>query len=291
METKNSVYHLKVEAYSNRIGELGDLDDGYVERFFSGVFFSLDEARETGKARLHHIIQELYKRSGFDNKQEFLTDDMLHYDFEIFEHALDSFEQCKRPETYDYDLYPPTFIKYEYDFDGELINRNYVWKSESVEIYRQVRENDSLPEAGTKYQKGDFVQLRTLRRNRYDHIDFGNIFLVVGTPTRDEDGRLKDNTYSIETIGKKGEYLWDWDWHYPFSGIHEDELVKYEGEIDKNSPLLFLRGAFLGDFDDMFTDEHGDSAIIRELENYRILLSPCTSWREIPDLAILKGDS
>ena len=284
----NKIYHLRVEAYTKRFGSLKGK-----EPLYSELFFSHEKAWEKGKERLHYMAQELFEHSGYNNMQEFLRDGQIDYFWRIDEHDAANFGKCERPETNDYDLYPPTYIEQEYDFDGELSSRNYVWKSEDFELYRQVRENDNMPEAGTKFNEGDFVQLKKPKRTRYgNNIDFKYIFLVVDTPRRDEEGRLKENTYGIETVGKKGEYLWDWDWYYPFSWIHEDELVKYEGDIDKNSPLMFLRRVFAGEFDGLFTDDiEAGRAIVRKLESYEILLDPCLSWREIPELAMFEKEA
>ena len=276
----NKIYHLRVEAYTTRFGNLKGK-----EPFYSELFFSYEEAWERGKERLHYMAQELFENSGYDSMEEFLQDKQIEYSWKIDEEFINKPSELSLSNDW-----PLSQIVYDYDFDGELFSRNFVWENSGSEVYRQVRENDTLPEAGTKFKIGDFIRLKRPRKTRYDHTDFENVFVVAGVPRRDDEGRLEENTYYIETVGKKGEYLWDWDWHFPFSGIHEDELEKYEGEIDKNSPLMFLRRIFLNEFKDVYSDEWGDNAIVRKLEKYEILLSPCLSWREIPELAALETE-
>ena len=286
---KNTIYHLKVVAYPKQFGKLRPTDVLY-----SGIFFSLEEAWENGKKHLADKAQAFYDASGYGPKglslKEFIDDDQMYYYWTITEYPLDNFNEIEWPKTYNYTLYPHNYIEHIYDFNGEMLCRYYIWDMRSMNARRYIYDGDDLPEAGKKFKVGDFVQLKRPLKSNYDSFDVHDIFVVFGTPRLDEEGHVESNGYGIETVTEKGEYLWHLEFGFSWDGIHESELVKYEGEVPEDSPLMFLRRVFLGEFDGMFIDEYGDRGIVRKLEEGEISLSTCLSWREIPELAALAAE-
>ena len=292
MSNKNKVFHLKVEVHSTRFGKLKEKNSQYSE-----LFFSHREAWEAGKEHLQRAVQMLYEESDYSVKTEclpkelnwepnepsieaFLNDDQVYYSWMIWEIDLDRMQNCEWPKSDRYRLYPPAHISYSYSLDGELRHRDYWWLGSGVNICIQKHEGDDLPEAGTKFQLGDFVRLKRPLKAGQRSFGTDEVFVITGVPVMDSDGYLNENKYNIETVLEWGEYLWDLDFGWPFSGIHESELVKYDGEIKDDSPLVFLRRVFCGEGEQM-------REVVRKLERSEILLTPCISWGDIPEFAVL----
>ena len=275
---ENRVFHLKVEAHSTRFGKLKEQNSLYSE-----IFFSHEEAWEAGKEHLQRAIRRLYEKSDYSELsfEAFINDDQVFYYWMILEIDLARLQTCEWPKSDKYHLYPPAHISYTYDLDGELLHRFLWWFGSEGSVCIQKHEGDELPEAGTKFQLGDFVQLkRPLSADGLRRFGTKEVFVITGIPVRDSEGYLNENKYSIETVSEWGKYLWDLDFGWPFSGIHESELVKYEGEIKDVSPLVFLRRVFCRESEQV-------REVVRKLEHREILLTPHISWREIPELADL----
>ena len=291
-DNRNRVFHLKVEAHSTRFGKLKEKYSQYSE-----LFFSHEEAWEAGKEHLKRAVQSLYEESDYSVKTEclpkelnwepaepsleaFISDDQVYYDWTIWEIDLDHLQNCEWPAGGKYRLYPPAHISYKYDLDGELLHRYHWWFGPGGSVCIQKHDGDDLPEAGTKFLVGDFVQLkRPLKLGGQRRFGTDAVFVITGIPVRDSEGFVKENKYHIETVKEWGEYIWNLDFGWP-SGIHESELVKYEGEIKYDSPLEFLRCVFCGE------DEQVQE-VVRKLECGKILLNPCISWEDIPEFAVL----
>ena len=289
-DKKNTIYHLNVTTYPRQFGKLRPKDV-----LFSGIFFSLEAAWENGKKRLDDKAQGFYDASGNASKglslKEYIGNDQMYYFWTITEYPLDNFNEKEWPKTNNYSLYPHNYIEHIYDFDGEMLCRYYIWDIRSMNARRYICDGDDLPEAGKKFKVGDFVRLKRPLTSNYKNFDVDDIFVVFGTPRWDEEGHIYSNNYGIETVTECGEYLWHLEFGYCWGGIHESELVKYEGEVPEDSPLMFLRQVFLGEFDGMFNDEYGSRGILRKLEDCEILLSPRLSWQGIPELAVLVKES
>ena len=290
----NKVYHLIVEAHSTRYGELQEPRPQY-----SQICMSHEEAYDVGKHVLGEKVGKLYANSDYCTKydsrtlEDFIKDNMVYCRWIIEEIDLDILK------TYNYrDNYRarrPAHMEYLYDLNGDLLSQCHWYYGDGVRDSGgscfQYREGDDLPEAGTKFKEGDFVRLkRAWNRHPAPSFDTSTVFSIIGVPPRDKEGQLVENTYHIETVSERGEYLWDLDFHYPFQGIHETELVKHEGEVDKNSPLWFLHSVFISGQTDYKNDEEFEKGIIRKLEKKTILLTPDVTWREIPELANLTGE-
>jgi hypothetical protein len=283
----NKVYHLDIEVYSMRYGCLREKNARY-----ANLFFSLEDAYQAGKEIMNKKIRELYEDSYYCNGkpnsrtlEDFIEADRLFDWWAITEIDLDRLKAmedagCERMRKYHKES-PPIHIEYAYNHKGELLHRYYIWRMGNdlqafnfSGTYYQNREGDELPEAGTKFQIGDFVRLKRPGKTIDGKFDTDVVFVVADLPNRNKDGLLIENTYRIETVSKEGKYQWDSDFHLPFSGIHENELVKYEGDVDVNSPLWFLRRVFLGELGDV-------SEMVKKLENGELALTPDVTWGEL----------
>ena len=281
----NKIYHLEVEAYSMRFGCLREKNACY-----AGLFFSHEEAYRKGKEVMDKKIRKLYEASSYcDGKpdgptlEDFIKANQVFDYWTITEIDLDRLKAMadadKKSIREYYKQSPPIHIEYAYDHNGELLRRYYIWRSElqafdSSGTYYQNREGDDLPEAGTKFHVGDFVRLNRPGESIDGKFSTETVFVVAGTPRREKDGTLKENSYRIETVSKEGKYQWDSDFHLPFSGIHENELVMHEDEVDIGSPLWFLRRVLLGELGDV-------GEIVKKLEKGEIALTPDVTWEEL----------
>ena len=278
----NKVYHLQVEAYSMRFGCLREKDACY-----AGLFFSHDEAYQKGKEVMNRKLRKLYEASRhfFDFPfEDFMEDDTVFLDWwiitEIDLDRLKSMEDADKKSMHEYHKQsPPIHIETSYNCKGELLHRYYIWRYElqafdSSATYYQNRTGDDFPEAGTKFNIGDFVRLNRPGESIDGKFSTETVFVVAGTPRREKDGTLKENSYCIETVSSKGEYQWDLDFHLPFSGIHENELVGHEGEVDTGGPLWFLRRVLLGELGDV-------EEMVKKLEKGEIALTPDVTWEEL----------
>ena len=306
METddkKNTVYHLQIEAYSRKFDRLKEKNSIY-----SKVLFSHEAAWDTGKWYMADTVQALYDVSGYEKDglslQDFVADQIC-YHWTITEIDLELLHKDGCPKNEELHLAPSAHIKCQYDLYGELIGRSFWWYSDGIYCFFNVnshgfiekRVGDELPGAGQKFQVGDFVRMKRLWKGLCTLYGFDGdeIFVVTNAPIRnakilEEKKACFENTYCIGTAGKRGEYIWDVHFHGYSLGLHENELVKYEGEVSEDSPLMFLRQVLLGEYDDMFTDEYDNRWIVRKLKEGEISLAPCLSWREIPELAALAAE-
>ena len=283
----NKVYHLEVEAHSTRFGCLREKNACY-----ANLYFALEEAYQAGKKVMDEKIRKLYEASDYcDGTPESRTLEDFIKANQVFDHwtiteinldRLKDMEQAGKERLREYlKESPPIHIEYAYDHNGDLLHRYYIQRFvDDLQAfnfsgtYYQNREGDELPEAGTKFQIGDFVRLKRPLESIDDKFTADTVFVVASTPLRKMDGALIENSYRIETVSRKGVYQWDSDFHMPFSGIHENELVRHEGEVDTGSPLWFLRRVLLGEFGDV-------GEMIKMLENGEISLTPDVTWEEL----------
>ena len=286
----NKVYLLQVEVYSTYFGILKEKN-----ALRSELFFSHEDALEQGKKYVKEKVEACYKASdycdgnaGSLSLEDFLRDEKVYYRFTITEIDPELLENYIFPEGGNYHLHTPAHVEYEYDLEGSLIGRNFWWYYlglvDNPGVCFQNREGDELEGAGKKFLIGDFVNLkRELRTGTGDIFGTDTLFVVYNTPRRADDGGLIENMYNVSTVGKWGEYIWDLDFHYPFQGIHESELVKYEGEVDENGPFMFLKRLYLDEIEDA-------EAVIKKLIDGKVLLTSTKSWWDIPELKALAGE-
>ena len=293
----NKVYHLEIEVYSTRFGCLREK-----KTHLANLFFTHEEAYRKGKEIVDRKIRsiyevsvdrknrELYKSSDYLietpdslSLEDFAESEKVFVRWTITEIDLDRLKAMEDAGIQGKSGYhkqsPPIHIEYTYNHKGELLHRYYVWRYElqafhSIGTYYQNREGDDLPEAGTKFSVGDFVRLTRPHESMDGKFSTDTVFVVAATPLRKKDGTLRENSYRIETVSKEGKYQWDSDFHLPFSGIHENELIKHEDEVDTGSPLWFLRRVLLGELGDV-------GEMVKKLENGKIALTPDVTWEEL----------
>jgi len=289
-KTMNKVYFSQIEVYSTRFGRLREK-----EALHSAVYSSHEEAHESGKETLDRAVRECYEASDYCDGEEdlaafndFIEDGEVYYRWTITEIDLDVLKSFEFPKGNRYDLQPPAHVEYEYGLDGELLQRNNWWYVDGVSdagggVCFQNREGDELPGAGTKFQAGDFVRLKRPLYAGGERFSIDQVFVVEGVPLRPTGGRPFENTYHLCTVSKWGDYLWDLDFHYPFQGIHESELVPHDEEVDENGALMFLSRLARGEINE-------SEEIYKNLTDGKIVLAPDISWTEIPELAALAGE-
>jgi len=286
----NKVFFSQVEVYSTRVGRLREKD-----ALHSAVYFSHEEAYESGKETLDRAVRECYEASDYCDGEgdptafeDFIKDGEVFCRWTITDIDLDVLKSFEFPKGNRYDLQPPAHVEYEYDLDGELLQRNNWWYIDGVSeagggVCFQNREGDELPGAGTKFQAGDFVRLKRPLKAGGERFSIEQVFVVEGIPQRPDGGRPFENTYHLCAVSKWGDYLWDLDFHYPFQGIHESELVLHDEEVDENGALMFLSRLARGEFNE-------SEEIHKRLIDEKIVLSTDISWTEIPELAALAGE-
>jgi len=293
----NKVYHLEVEVFSKRFGCLREK-----KSHIADLFFTHEEAYRKGKEIVDRKIRrfyeeaidkrnrELYKTSDCREGtpysltvDDFVKSEKVFARWTITEIDLDRLKAMEDAGNQGKSGYhkqsPPIHIEYTYDHNGELLHRYYIWRFElqafhSGGTYYQNRDGDDLPEAGTKFRVGDFVRLTRPHESMDGKFSTDTVFVVEATPLREKDGTLRENSYRIETVSKEGKYQWDSDFHLPFSGIHENELIKHEDEVDTGSPLWFLRRVLLGELGDV-------GEMVKKIENGEISLVPDVTWEEL----------
>ena len=291
----NKIYHLQVECYPGRQRPSGSV--------WSEIFHTHNEALKSGEAYLRSRIQKMYRQSDYYDSQaeeeckiDFIKDGSLNIRFLIYEVDLDILDNYKAPGNKEHHKNKPPHIEYEYHYcycEGEgwksyLAQQNWAYSYDNYQSfgsYLNRRDGDDLPGVGKKFAMGDFVKLKRPFVYISDDNRFSDdqVFVIVGTPCFDEDGLLKENTYKIDTIGKYGNYVWDIDFHYPFQGIHEEEIEMAESDdIPKENYEAFIFLQCL--FRNQLGNEETTSRIVRKLENHEIHLTSKLSWRDIPEL-------
>lgn len=116
------VYHLEVEAYSTRFGELQEKNSHE-----SGVYSTIENALGRGKEWLEERINYLYKDSSYCTKENSLTlqdmikDEMIYYSFKITEIDPVYADNFEIPEyEYECEELQPTHIINYYNLEGKL---------------------------------------------------------------------------------------------------------------------------------------------------------------------------
>ncbi|MCH5188074.1 MAG: hypothetical protein J1F63_06685 [Oscillospiraceae bacterium] len=111
-------------------------------------------------------------------------------------------------------------IEWWYDHSGRLKERLVF---DENECGYDIRPGDELPQAGTRFKKGDIVELMGGCP--------GNVYVVAGTPLKPEPPRLWENIYAVACIEECGGY-----WCH--GHVHESEMKKYSGELPDGYDIL-----------------------------------------------------
>jgi len=235
------VYHLKINVC--RYNE---------ERNFSGVYATYEKALEIGKKKLERkvksVLWDLEKIINVENMslEEILEKlEVYDYTFEITEIA-----DLEYAENFDINLYPdeeylkqnikPTHIVNELNYKGELtgISVEYREKNTTAVFTRFYMKVEDFQEgAGSKFKIGDIVKVkRNSYRPYYDEID--KLYVVRNVPEKVEGQPYFNNKYALISIYPDGLFSFGWN---------ESDIEKYEGEIEKDSPIELLQRIIKGE--------------------------------------------
>ncbi len=260
------VYHLKVQANSKRYGELIEKDSFYTE-----VYSNLEKAIEKGKEWLANKINHIYEESGYCTKgkdsltlKDMFDDEEIYYCFEIVELEPEYAENFKIPDhEYECKNLNPTHIVHYYNLEGKLLYKDLEYRSNksgfAYVITRYPNDDENKP---NKFNIGDFV---TVIDDTY--IPSEQVCVIYAIPKRNDPKRYFENTYGLSTISNGCRFEF-------YHEHNESRLKKYEGEIEKDSPLMLLQK--------FYRDEIKLSKeILEKIETNEILLNTKPTFKDI----------
>ena len=264
----NNVFHLEIEVYNSRYGDLIERDN-----FFNGVYSTLEKAVSEGKNWLDKRLQDIYQNSDYCTKekdtltlQDMLDDEIISYCFKVTELDPVYAESFEVPDMeYKCKDLAPTHIIYYYNLQGDLERRYFEYLSPKggygyiIQRYQTDDEN-----AQNKFKVGNFVTV--IDENK--KID--QVFVVATVPIRNDPYKLFENVYTLATITDRDRFEFYHDYH-------ERKIRKYEGTIQEDSPLMLLKK--------IYTKEIEVSQNIWEkIQENKILLHIHPSFKEIKEL-------
>ena len=239
------VYHLSGEVSAKVLGRFTDK-----EFYFSEVFSSLKKAESAGRKLLKEklrLVHKKYYKDRFDKFSEFYDFCQINlgkYSFNdevcggftimefdpLFRENYDQYES-EYPKRDDKSLYACCKeIEYEYNILGVLTMR-------LVDGTLRFPEDD-LPDAGSKFQNGDFVTTKN------DH--HKQVYVVSGSWRTEYLEKLRkdpywENNIWIDYIEDNGTY------YYDYSIFNEALLRRYDGEV--NESMLIASKICKGEID------------------------------------------
>lgn len=245
---------------------------------FSRVFLQFEEAKRfllvCFEDRLHDIYHEDRLSAG-DGKKPFIDispswrkeyiSEYVHYSLVISE--LDT-ERLENPPSEE-DFFSPPQIDWMVRYTGEVRERYYVFGEREYEC----RESDLLPEAGTKFARGDFVRCSD---GEYCE-EYPHVYLVDELPVRQE-GVPFENLYGLLYIDT--DILARGAAAVRRDTLHEADLERCtveDANCGMKEQLLVLQKLLKGEIE-------ADPALWKEIVCGRILFNSQKSWREIPEL-------
>lgn len=233
------IYLLKEEVYKN-----GELQDEYVE-----VFSSFERAKEFG---LERITKELSRSSKEERKsiEQCIEEEILDYTFYITEEDLEYAKQYTKQiewkeEIEEYLTDEPTHKEYVLDYLGNVQNIILRYLPNQKEVitnnFLYMKPKDLLPEAGTKFQVGDVVTITKPNARMEDltyfhYPEYSEMYVVRYLPRRKQGQKYLRNTYAVCEIRDE-----DYAPGIYTKEVHEEQIEKYEGNIEENSPIDVLR--------------------------------------------------
>lgn len=270
------VFHLEVESYSNIYDSLVEKDS-----YYSGVYGTMKKAVEEGKWFLERRFKDIFENSNYCTKEDkdytyedLLNDGYMSYNFKVTKlspYYAENFEAPGR-EYMCRDL-RPTHTVYYYDYRGnlEFYNLEYLDRDGGFGYVtrRYKGDNEKQP---NKFNIGDFVTVID------DDFPADQVFVVYYVPVKNDPYRFFNNTYGVASVfdGCKFDYYHDYN---------ESKLIKYDGIVDKNSPLMFLQKLYRNEI-------QIDKEIMKQIENREILLNTKPTFMDIPEIreVFCKGD-
>lgn len=219
------IFHLEIQVYVNRYGNLCDRDS-----FYSNVYTSYQTAYEEGIQELNRRIIELKEADAhyYDETVHTFIKEMIHYKFVIHEIIIMEEQEQQIKEmiklcfktnvniSEDTDLYElcrthSSSIDYEFDYQG-----NITFRVEYRGMGYLRMPSDYEEDAGARFAVGDIV---SVRNNPYGE----KYCIVTSVP-----GRLRD----AENV-----FRWENIYALEFAYVEEGRLLKsydtfFEKDID-----------------------------------------------------------
>ena len=234
------IYHLQGYVHTRQYGEL-------CERYchFGDVFSSLELAIEGGKREMNERIEKLLEndKSYRELGREVFIKEVIAYSFEIFE-----FDPLRREQnllrtdaesiTLENSVEFSDVVEWEFDYGGNLRCR-IEWRGSGYERM----PGDYAEDAGTQFQKGDFVTLKESAQYLRDRID--EIFVVGGVPGRRNAWHNPlgwENIYAVYCQTDENKFSTGDHDH-----IHEYQIELYRGELPADSFLQVMAEFFRGE--------------------------------------------
>ena len=222
----------------------GNQDEEY------NVYSSLDKAINAGVEYFKNEFKNFLvdKDNIGASEEKMMKINEFDYYFEVTEIA-----DLEYTENFDMNLYPkeeylkfePTHKIYSFKYNGELENIIYAYKKKnksnswkaSIKLYPEDFEEG----AGEKFKVGDIVKLS---ENVCKSIETNpdKLYIVRFLPRRIEGQKYFENTYGlISTFDNEvinGLFTEEY---------YEKDIIKYDGEIDSNSPIGILQKIIKGE--------------------------------------------
>ena len=219
------------------------------ENEYIEVFKNFEKARNYGLEFLNKEL-EFYCKDINKSIKQALREEKIDYIFRIteedieyaenFNQKLEVFEEIEKLL-----IYEPTHKEFILDYTGEITNICIKYLSNQKETIGRnslyLKPNDLLPDAGTKFKVGDLVKI-VKQKLMIDDIsysyypEYSIVYVVRSLPRRIKGQKYLRNTYALSEIKNNsissGIYTWE---------FHEEQIAKYNGKIEENSPIDVLR--------------------------------------------------
>ena len=219
------------------------------ENEYIEVFKNFERARNYGLEFLNKEL-EFYCKDINKSIKQALREEKIDYIFRIteedieyaenFNQKLEVFEEIEKLL-----IYEPTHKEFILDYTGEITNICIKYLSNQKETIGRnslyLKPNDLLPDAGTKFKVGDLVKIVKQKLMTDDisysyYPEYSIVYVVRSLPRRIKGQKYLRNTYALSEIKNNsissGIYTWE---------FHEEQIAKYNGKIEENSPIDVLR--------------------------------------------------
>lgn len=213
------LFHLYLTVRKLRFGCFIREDD-----FFSGIYPSLDEAKERGIKKITEILNELRENAPLD----IFAKEEVQYIFKVTEFDPEIRFSSERSEGV------CTQVDWEFEYSGNLIDR-LEW-CDGIGYERL--PGDEKEDAGTHFRVGDLVAC-TVEEPNHSHV-----YLVASCPGKRKESSNPlswENIYRVYFIPDHGDFSEACHEH-----IHENMLCPFTGLVCSDSALFMLKEIVIG---------------------------------------------
>lgn len=203
--------------------------------YYTEVYSSLAKAVEDGK----YFLSKRCNDKSFKNYEFKVTEINLEYaeQFDV--------KQLNILNKEEYGKYEPTHTVNVYRKDGELLYKHLRYKDKQrkyLKVFTMYPE-DFEQNAGQRFKIGDIVRIKKRNEEEYYSIEFqeywseDKLYIVKSQPSRNDGQKYFNNIYGL---------LSNYDGDECAKGLfvsryYEKDLELYDGKLDPNSPLGFLK--------------------------------------------------